>query len=58
MWDYPYCKLTSPVDVPPAGLPQQYISPEHARVSGGNNSQGPVYKVYVSCMHRISSHLA
>jgi hypothetical protein len=27
---------------------QQYISPEHARVSGGNNSQGPVYKVYVS----------
>eukprot|EP00879_Flechtneria_rotunda_P016706 GHRR01017482.1.p1 GENE.GHRR01017482.1~~GHRR01017482.1.p1 ORF type:complete len:306 (+),score=70.82 GHRR01017482.1:1571-2488(+) len=27
---------------------RQYISPEHARAMSGNNSQGPVYKVYSS----------
>lgn len=26
----------------------QYLSPEHAKAMSGNNSQGPVYKVYVS----------
>lgn len=29
-------------------LLQQYLSPEHAKAMSGNNSQGPVYKVYVS----------
>lgn len=29
-------------------LLQQYLSPEHARAMSGNNSQGPVYKIYVS----------
>lgn len=27
---------------------QQYLSPDHAKAMSGNNSQGPVYKVYVS----------
>lgn len=27
---------------------QQYLSPEHAKAMAGNNSQGPVYKIYVS----------
>jgi len=26
---------------------QQYLSPEHAKAVSGNNSQGPVYKLYV-----------
>lgn len=43
----------APTDVAPPLLPlplpaQQYLSPEHAKAVSGNNSQGPVYKLYVS----------
>lgn len=31
---------------------QQYLSPEHAKAMSGNNSQGPVYKIYVSVLTR------
>jgi hypothetical protein len=34
---------------------QQYLSPEHARAMSGNNSQGPVYKIYVSMQHSCFS---
>jgi hypothetical protein len=37
---------------------QQYISPEHARAMGGNNSQGPVYKTYVSVDSCAADELA
>lgn len=30
--------------------PQQYVSPEHSKASVPNNSQGPVYKIYVSAL--------
>jgi hypothetical protein len=37
---------------------QQYLSPEHAKAMSGNNSQGPVYKVYVSDVQAACSIVA
>ncbi|KAI8474658.1 MAG: flagellar associated protein [Monoraphidium minutum] len=37
---------------------KQYISPEHAKVMSGNNSQGPVYKLYSSVGDQPESTMA
>jgi hypothetical protein len=37
--------------------PQQYISPEHASAMSGNNSQGPVYKIYVSLLTQLQHYM-
>lgn len=37
---------------------KQYISPEHAKVSQGNNSQGPVYKTYSAIGNQPESRVA
>ena len=37
----------TPPPPPPHIRAQQYLSPQHAKAVSGNNSQGPVYKIYV-----------
>ena len=40
-------RLPTPPPPPPHIRAQQYLSPQHAKAVSGNNSQGPVYKIYV-----------